>query len=163
MLYSSSKRGMVKNFFIDTPFSSNNLTKSMRSCSRACIIAPSSAPCGHSWPYTNISVRAISTRFHVNAVVCVCRWLLFVCWFIFGRIHFVPMPMDDAGIPPGTPYARIHATIWPIWKEKHIEDRKRETRGKVLVRRWIKERYPSSMNSASISNIPSVRHLYYFI
>lgn len=58
---------MVRNFFIETPFSSSNLTKSMRSCSRACIMASSRAPCGHSWPYTNISVRAISTRFQVRA------------------------------------------------------------------------------------------------
>lgn len=67
VLYSSSSRGIVKNFFIETPFSSNNFTKSIRSCSSACIIAPSSAPCGHSCPYTKISLRAMSTRFQVNA------------------------------------------------------------------------------------------------
>lgn len=67
VLYSSSSLGMVKNFFIDTPFSSSNLTKSMRSCSSACIMESSSAPCGHSCPYTKISLCAMSTRFHVNA------------------------------------------------------------------------------------------------
>lgn len=67
VLYNSSRRGIVRNFFIETPFSSSNLTKSIRSCSSACIMASSSAPCGHSWPYTKISLRAMSTRFHVSA------------------------------------------------------------------------------------------------
>lgn len=39
----------------------------MRSCSSASIMASSSAPSGHSCPYTNISERAMSTRFQVSA------------------------------------------------------------------------------------------------
>jgi len=67
VLYNSSSLGKVKNFRMLTPFSSNNLTKSVRSCSKACIMASSSAPLGHSCPYTKISERAMSTRFHVSA------------------------------------------------------------------------------------------------
>lgn len=44
VLYNSSRRGIVKNFFIETPFSKSNFTKSILSCSSACIIASSRAP-----------------------------------------------------------------------------------------------------------------------
>lgn len=87
VLYSSSSRGMVRNFFIETPFSSSNLTKSMRSCSRACIMASSRAPCGHSWPYTNISVRAISTRFQVRARLSCSGGLR--CWDLKSAVKMV--------------------------------------------------------------------------
>ncbi|KAJ8947850.1 hypothetical protein NQ318_009996 [Aromia moschata] len=42
--------GIVKNFLMLTPFSSNSLTKSHLSCSSAFIMASSNAPGGHSWP-----------------------------------------------------------------------------------------------------------------
>lgn len=67
VLYSSSSLGMVRNFLMLTPFSKRSFTKSILSCSNACIIASLSAPSGHSWPYINISDLAISTRFHVRA------------------------------------------------------------------------------------------------
>lgn len=51
---------------MDTPFSSRSFTKSILSCWSACIIACSKAPGGHFWPYIKISLRAISTRFHIK-------------------------------------------------------------------------------------------------
>lgn len=44
VLYNSSSRGIVRNLRMDTPFSRRSFTKSMRSCSKACIMASSRAP-----------------------------------------------------------------------------------------------------------------------